>query len=281
MSTVTKPPLSTRQPEQKRNFLGEVKKTGSGLPSRMVLHGVEGVGKTSFGASAPSPIFGMAKGETGLETLIDAGRVAAVDHFPEWQHWTDVLGSVEQLTTGEHNFKTFVIDTLNGVERLCHEFVCARDFGGKWGKDGFASYMQGYDVSCSEWRVLLNALDALREKRKMAIICLTHTKIAPFKNPEGADFDRYCPAMHAKTVELTNRWADMVLFANFFVETEKEGARHKGKGGQQRVLYTERHAAYDAKNRQGLAGEIDMGDTGKEAFGNFIAAIQEAKKGGE
>src|SRR5262245_55584679 len=45
------------------------------LPNRVILHGVEGWGKTSFAAQAPKPIFLMTRGEDGLETLIDSGQL--------------------------------------------------------------------------------------------------------------------------------------------------------------------------------------------------------------
>ena len=41
---------------------------------------------------------------------------------------------------------------------------------------------------------------------------------------------------HAKTWELTHRWADHVLFANFFTTVERDGARPKAFGGQERLL---------------------------------------------
>lgn len=258
--------------------MAEVKTKGQQLPSRMILHGVEGVGKTSFAAHAPAPIFGMARGETGLETLIDNKRLGDIPHFPEWMLFSDVIGSCESLLEQDHQYKTLVIDTLNGVERLCHEHVCQRDYNGDWGKSGFTSYMQGYDVACADWRAFLGLLDRLREEKRMAIIGLCHTKVTPFRNPEGADFDRFQPAVHAKTWELTHRWADTVLFANYYVATEKQDGRNKGKGGQDRVLHTVRHAAYDAKNRAGLPEEIDMGTNGQEAWTNFINAVKAGRE---
>ena len=84
--------------------------------------------------------------------------------------------------------------------------------------------------------------------------------------------------MHHKTWGLTHKWADMVLFANFFVDTVKDGSRVKGIGGQERYLYTERHAAYDAKNRHGLPSEISMGRSGKEAWTNFVGSLRNGKE---
>lgn len=245
-----------------------------------MLHGVEGIGKTSFAANAPKPIFLMAKGETGLETLIDSGRLSDVPHLPELMSFQELLSAIEWLTTSEHDYKTVVLDTANGGERLCHELVCQREYNGRWGKDGFGSYMQGFEVALSDWRELLSAFDRLREVKRMAVILLCHTKVTPFKNPEGLDYDRYQPAVHHKTWELTHRWADHVLFANFYVEVVQDGAKGRGKGmgGQDRVMYTTRHAAYDAKNRAGLPEEIPMGATGAESWNNFMEAVRKGRQ---
>lgn len=245
------------------------------------MHGVAGVGKTSFAACAPGAVFVMSPGETGLETLIDAQQLPDVSHFPEVLAWPDLLGIIEQLANDEHQFKTLVLDTLNGLERLCHEYVCQREFKGDWGKKGFEGYGAGPNVSLSEWKLFLNSLDRLREKKKMMIICLCHTKVKNFKNPEGADYDRYQPTLHEKTWDLTFGWADVVLFANYYTAVEKvdhEGKRGKGAGGQERLAYTERTAAYDAKNRHGLPHEIDMGKAHTVSWNNFKAAMKAAKQ---
>ena len=260
----------------KRDGSKAIKTKGSGLPSRVVFHALEGVGKTSWAAHAPNPIYLMARGETGLETLIDSGRLEEVPHFPELMTFVEFLDALEWIRDNTHDYKTVVIDTLNGLERLCHEHVCERDFGNDWGNKGFGNYQTGYEVSLADWRVLLNLLDEIRAKKTMAVICLCHTKVTTFKNPEGPDFDRYQPEMHKWTWGLTHKWADHVLFANFYTVVETQGTNKKGKavGGQQRVMYTERHAAYDAKNRGGLPEEIEMGSSAKEAWNNFISAMK-------
>lgn len=245
------------------------------------MHGVAGVGKTSFAACAPGVLFLMSPGETGLETLIDSKRVGEVPHMPEVKNWIDLLGIIDSLIEHEHNYKTLVLDTLNGFERSCHEYICNREFGGDWGKKGFESYSSGYNVSLSDWKLLLTKLDTLRETKRMGIIALCHTKVKPFRNPEGADYDRYQPTLHDKTWDLTFGWADIVLFANYYTfvsDVDREGKRGKGSGGSQRVMYTYRTAAYDAKNRHGLEDEIDMGSENSEAWSNFANAMKSAKE---
>ena len=264
--------------------LSLINSKGNGLPNRTIIHALEGLGKSSFAAQMKAPIFIETKGETGLETLIDSGRLPEIPHFPEVQSWPELLGCIETLTVDDHTYKTLVIDTANGAERLCHEHVCDVEYGGEWGDRGFGSYAKGFEVSLAEWRKLLNALDALRATKSMAIVLLCHTKVKTFKNPDGHDYDRYAPDMHDKTWGLSHKWADLVLFGNFetLVVTAKGDAdklERKGKaaGGQVRMLYTERHASYDAKNRLGLPEEIEMGNSPQEAFANFIAAVKSGR----
>lgn len=249
-----------------------------------MLHAVEKFGKTSLAAQIPGVVFGMSAGETGLLTLIDAGRLPETPHLPVWESWTEVMDWIAFLTNEEHPYKALAIDTLNGVEKLCHAHVCNRDFNGDWGEQGFVGFQRGYDVSLPDIRLFLAALDKLRETKRMGIMLLCHTQVYEFKNPEGPDYNRYVPAVHRKTWELVNRWADAILFGNFHTEIKKEKGRAKGIGGQDRDLYTVRSAAYDAGNRYGLPEEIDCGQSAAEAWANLSKEIKAAKaaaKGGQ
>lgn len=223
----------------------------------IILPGVEGVGKTTTAAYAPDPIITMTRDETGYQTLYDAGRVPQAP-TKRVTTFDELLGFVDSLCANPRGRKTFVLDALGGAERLCHEKVCARDFGGDWGEKGFTAFQRGYDTAVSDWLQLIARFDKLRATHNMTILILSHVKIETFKNPEGPDYDRYVADCHRKTWSVTHKWADAVLFANFVTVTQEKKGRVKGIGGQQRVIHTERHASYDAKNRFGLVGDIDL-----------------------
>lgn len=267
-----------------KDFASLIKTGGSNLPNRYALHAVEGWGKTSLAAQFPSPLFLQSKGETGLETLIQNGQLPETPHLPEIETWQDFLNTLDWLRSADHSFKTLICDSMNGFERLCHEEVCNRDFQGDWTDKGFMGYMRGYQISMTDWRAALNKLDAIRLEKRMTIFLLFHTKVTTFKNPEGPDFDRYQPDMHTGTWSLTAKWADCVLFGNFESQVlggkmdDKGGKKGKGIGGNVRILYTERHAAYDAKNRLGLPEEIEMGDSPQTAFEALAAAIKSGRQ---
>lgn len=287
-ATAPRTTSSASTPAARRPLLSDVTTKGSGLPNRYILHASEKWGKTSFAAQTPKPIFVQSKGETGLDPLIDAGLVKDTAHFPEAQTWGELLDCVRVLLNDEHDYKTLAIDTLNGAERLCHEHVCLRDFGGDWGERGFASYQKGPEVSLSEWRLFLGLLDELRTKKKMTVFCLCHTKVAPYRNPSGPDYDRFQPDMDKRTWALTAKWSDVILFGHFedavtaVKENKKTGEQKgKGQGGDTRIMHTQKSAAWDAGNRLGLAAEIEMGGSAAEAWANFKAAVAAGKAGAQ
>lgn len=232
------------------------------IAPRIVLNCVEGWGKSTCGAQADNPLYLMASIETGYELLLQSGLVPEVSRAVSGS-WPDTLATLDEVAASGKQHATIVLDALNGFERQAQEHVCATVFDGDWGERGFAAYAKGYELTAGEWVKLLARLDAIRAKGT-TIILLAHCKIRPFKNPEGPDYDRYASNLHEKVWDMTKQWADLVGFGNFYttVESDKGTKQRKGKavGGDTRVLYTVRSAAYDAKNRFGMDAMIQMPD---------------------
>jgi len=248
-------------------------------PPKILLNAVEGFGKTTAGAYSLNPVILQARGETGYETLLGSGLVPSID-AARIDNW---LGLLELIPTLE-GFGTVNLDAIGGFERLCHEFICDRDFNDDWGEKGFVSYQKGYDIAITEWIKLLSALDRLHDKG-VVIVILSHCKVKPFRNPMGADYDRYVSDVHDKTWSITSKWADAVLFGNFFTVVEtarsnKPEALKKGKGigGTERVIYTERRDAFDAKNRYNLPPVIDIPNEPDKMWDTIWGHITNRKK---
>lgn len=216
-------------------------------PPRIILFGLDGLGKSTFAAGAPSPVFiGTEDGTAQLD----------VQRMPDINQWEDVIASVEELTTEAHEFRTLVIDTLDWLEPMCFNKVC-RD-AKKPDIESF-SYGRGYTAALDEWRVLLPLLDKLRNTKSMQIILLAHAQVRTFRNPAGDDFDRYEMKMHAKSAGLFREWADIVLFANYEIYTHKDSKdRIRGVGDGSRIIHTEYRPAWDAKNRHGLPATLPL-----------------------
>jgi hypothetical protein len=249
-------------------------------PARVFLYAQEKFGKTSFAAHAPDPIFAMTRGEDGLLTLMNAGRLPPTAHFPDDLHRWDQLRAVTcALRDEDHDRKTFVVDTANGAARLLAEHVCCEHFGDSW--TAFDSYGKGHQVCVAEWIAWLADLDRLREDRSMSIILLSHAEVKSFKNPAGADYDRYQPEMPKPIWSVTHKWGDVILFGSFKVHAQVEGSgkdkKVKGQGGNQRVLYAGESAAFLAGNRYGLPHEISCGNSAADAWKNFVEQMKKAR----
>lgn len=250
-------PRPAPAPPPSRMSLGALVKGKRTSPVRAVLYGVEGIGKSTFGADAPGAIFLGA--EDGTDHL-------DVTRFPSPEGWQEVMDAVRVLTLEQHNYQTLVIDTLDWAEPMLWDFLCKRDNVANIEAYG---YGKGYSAALDEWRVFLAALDRLRKSKGMHIILLAHSQIRPFKNPEGEDFDRYEMKLHSKAAGLIKEWAEHVLFANYetFAAKDSKTKRVRGISTGARLVYTQRTAAYDAKNRGDLPESMPL------SWADFAAAL--------
>jgi len=245
-----------------RMTLASVQRGRAERPQRILLYGVEGVGKSSFAAAAPDPIFLCP--EDGLSHL-DVAR------FPEPQSWEDALAAVDVLTRDTHEFRTLVVDTLDWLEPMLWRFICTRD--GQSNVESYG-YGRGYVAALDEWRVFVGALERLRAQRSMGVVLLAHSWIKTFKNPEAEDFDRYEMKLHAKAAGFLREWVDACLFANYETFAHKDASKRvRGVSTGARLVYTERSAAYDAKNRFNLPPQLPLD---WHAFTEAVAANRPA-----
>lgn len=214
---------------------------------RVVLYGTSGIGKTTFAANCPSPVFICV--EDGLGSL-------AVDHFPLVETLDEVMSYLKQLQTEQHEYWTVVIDSLDWLERLIWQQV-ARDNNKSSIEE--IGYAKGYIFALEYWSKFLAALNGLRERGMMPFL-ISHALIKRFNSPTSDPYDRYQLKLHEKAEALVREWADLVLFATYKVtvkpaDTAKK-AQARGVGGTERIMYTTERPAFVAKNRYGLPEEM-------------------------
>ena len=230
----------------KRMSLAQVSRGKIDKPYRIVMYGIDGVGKSSWAAAAPSPIF--IDGEDGTGQL-DVAR------FPKPEKWADVLDAITELGTQQHSYETLVVDTLDWLEPLCFERVC--EDGGEKSIEDFG-FGKGYKQAQELWHGLFAYLERLQAKTGMNVILLAHCQIRTFKNPRGEDFDRYEMKLNAKLAGLTREWPDEVLFVDHQTLTYEKDKRVRGISDGARIIHTTRDAAFDAKNRHDLPAELPL-----------------------
>lgn len=217
-------------------------------PQKVVIYGPEGIGKSTFAAQFPKPLFIDTEGSTShLE----------VDRLPRPTSWQMLKQYIKDLKGDTMGYHTLVIDTADWAERLCEEAICQSN--GKVGIEDFG-YGKGYTYVKEEFGRLLDSLSDLIDAG-MNVVLTAHSIIRKFELPEETgSYDRYELKLGQKAgnqcAALAKEWADMVLFVNYkeIVITTKDNKK-KVSGGK-RVMYTAHNPCWDAKNRHGLAEEL-------------------------
>lgn len=227
-------------------------------PPRLFLYAVEGIGKTTFAAGAPNPIF--IQTEDGLGTL-DAAR------FPMVESVNDVRQAIGSLYESEHDFQTVVLDSADWLEQ-----IIAREIEQKHDAKELA-YGKGALKQAEVWQELLGGFNALRNEKGMSVILIGHSQIKRFDSPETEPYDRYSPKLQERSNALVREWADAVLFANYrtIVKTTEVGFKKEVSRGittGERLLYTTEKPAYMAKNRYALPDSLPLS---WDALANAIA----------
>jgi len=233
------------------------------MPFNVILFGVPGIGKSSWAAGytdtdgtfhqgAPKPIF---IGSEENDELV-------ADRFPIPATYDEFIKQLTSLLADPMGYETVVVDTLDAIEKLLHKKILASDpkqTGSMMA--AFGGYGKAYDKAESELVHLRALLKSLRDKHKMNIILLAHSKkVKAVDTILGLEYDTYELNLHQKAQALFIDWVSAVLFANY-VSHAKDGVNSDkvfAMGHGQRVLLTEKRPGHLGKNRYGLPYEMDL-----------------------
>lgn len=218
-----------------------------GGAQRVVLYGPEGIGKTSFAACLPDPVFIDTEGSTVRYN---------VRRLPAPESWPMLLSEVEWCIQNPEALRTLAIDTADWAERLCIQNILAankvrsiEDFG----------YGKGYVMVQEEFGRLLNLLTDLTRKG-VHVILTAHAYMRKFEQPdEFGAYDRWELKLSKKVAPMVKEWSDMLLFANYetYVVRDDKTNTAKAQGGR-RVMFTTHNPCWDAKNRESFPDKMDF-----------------------
>lgn len=249
----------------------KIEKGRKTVAKKIVVYGVEGIGKTTLVSQFPDPLFIDTEGSTNFMN---------VNRIEKPSSWLMLNDEIDFILT-QKPCKTLIIDTFDWAEILEVQDLCAKhhvngieDFG----------YGKGYVYSAEEIGRFLKKLERLIESG-INVVLTAHATIRKFEQPDelGA-YDKYELKLGAKTGSRTSalvkEWADMVLFLNyktFAVQVDKDGKKHKAQGGQ-RVMYATHHPCWDAKNRFNLPDEMPLAYSAISHIFNPDGIIEEASE---
>lgn len=224
---------------------------------RIILLGVEKIGKSTFASKANRPIFIQVNGEEGIDQI-------DVDKFPPAESFQDVLQCFETLSKHADNFETIVIDSASALEPIIWKRVCERNKNAESIEKVGGGYAKGYTEALMEWRTITQFLDEMRNKANIASIIVGHVKVKRFDDPTTSDsYDQYQFDINDRAANMLYRWADAILFCNTKVvvkKGEKEFGKSVGNRGQEvydgeRFLYTQKRPSHPGGGR-GVFGHL-------------------------
>jgi hypothetical protein len=213
-------------------------------PQRVVIYGVESVGKTTFASKFPNPLFLDIEGGSN-HLAVDRVAVST------WKELGECITEASRT-----DYETVVIDSADWAERLAVEDLLATSKKQSVEDFGFG---KGWVMAAEKVSRFLTALDTLIDAGKHVVV-LAHSKVQRTEPPDIlAAYDRYELKLSKQSSPLVKEWADELWFFRFKTKAvSQENGKAKGIGGKERIILTTHSAAYDAKTRSGLAEELPM-----------------------
>jgi len=224
-------------------------------PLRMLIHGTEGIGKSTFASKAPDPIF--------IQTEDGIGQLD-VPRFPLAENWDTVTDNLDSLIKEKHKFGTVCIDSVDWLEKLAVHKILA-DFKNKTTLADF-DYGKGYAILVPLFEKFILQLNSLRKTKKMNVILIAHSKMEKIEDPTGASYDQYSPRLDKRINGIVKEWPDTIGFASHHIRREEEKEAFKTRtvaktiksDGNDRVLFLEGTPAIVAKCRYKMPSTMPL-----------------------
>lgn len=216
-----------------------------------VIFGVEGIGKSTLASQFPNALFIDTEDST---KRMDVKRLKKPSSFTELMEMLEWVKKTKPCST-------LIIDTADWAQTLAEKEVLSEN---GWNSIEAPGYGEGYVKVREKYGKMLDKLSDVADAG-INVVLTAHAEIKKFEDPtELGAYDRYelklAKRSNAHIANVTKEWADMVLFLNYdvyAVKREGMGEKYQAQGGQ-RMMFTTRMPAYDAKNRFGLPDKLPL-----------------------
>ena len=260
--------------------------TPTGL--RIVIAGLEKMGKTTLAAGAPNALL------IPLEVGYAGVNVAKTPMLTELAHVNQVLDEIiSAAQQGQFPYKTIILDTMTALERFIHDYVISTDpLSVRGGKNtitmdsAHGGYGKAYNIANEQFAKILEKLDLLAVNAGIHIVMTCHTFANVIVDPSAGEYTTWDLLLHSpknmKTYgkrEMLTQWADIIGFLHdpVFI-TKEEGSKMSRAVSQERgrLLGLSRTPSYVAGNRFKAQGEISLPAPPENGWNALAQAIYES-----
>lgn len=238
-------------------------------PIIATITGDAGVGKTTWAATFPKPIF--IRAEDGLQAVPLASRP---DAFPVLTKVDDLWEQLTSLIKEEHDYKTLIIDSVTQLETMFGEHILSSDPKARTISQAMGGYGAGRDAVAALHGRIRKAAKVLNESRGMHVIFIAHSEVSTIELPDQDPYSRYELRLHKKSVPHYTDNVDLVAYLKLETFTTGDGERKKAISDGTRVAVCYTAAAQISKNRYGITEDIRV-EPGKNPLIGIVPTLTE------
>jgi hypothetical protein len=226
---------------------GSPEETADTEPAFCVLYAGAKTGKTTLASEFPSPLYVR----TGKGERAPAG--VTMKSFGVSESYQDILDQADWMLQTEHDRKTFVLDSADGLEQKIHDKVCEE---AKVASIEDIPYGKGYAKALETWHDFVGKMLELKEAGfYVVVICHVKAKTVPGVTTDS--YPRYMPNLRDDAVGVLIDAADLIGFLHQAVSIKKEDAgfnkqKTRGVGGGEILIAVQERPGFIAGNRYGI-----------------------------
>lgn len=197
----------------------------------ILIYGPTKIGKSTLCSNAPGALF-LAT-EAGLNHL-EVFQVAITS-------WEVMLEALAEISAGQHNYKTIIIDTIDNAYKMCTKYICDKagivhESDLDWGK--------GWSLVSNEFQRVLTKLSLL----PYGLIMVSHSE-GREQDAKTGKYIKQIPTLPKGARQFVLSMVDLVLYC----ETRK--SNNGDEATEERILRTKPCREYEAGDRTGKLPE--------------------------
>lgn len=218
-------------------------------PAFVVIYAGAKSGKTTLASEFPGPLYVR----TGKGERAPAGVV--MKSFGVSESYADVMDQADWLLDpdNDHDRKTYVLDSADGLEQLIRAKVCADN---NWKNIEEPGYGKGYAAELDIWHEFISKMLDLKEAGFYVVI-ISHVKSKTVPGVTTDSYPRYMPNLRDDAVGVIVDAADLIGFLHQRTSIKKEDAgfkktNNRGEGSGEMMIAVQERPGFIAGNRYGI-----------------------------
>ncbi len=251
-------------------------------PFICMIHGPHGVGKTHFASTFPKPLF------IGTENLDDI-TCARLPKIRNWEDFKAQLNWVKKEKSTKNNYKTIVIDSIDGIQFLKEKQILINSNELTMGH-ALGGYNKAWHHLASEFMaIVFDHFEKIVDKGlNLVLVCHSVKKQVDDLLMHGT-YTRYETKLHRDSSgkgigTMLSEWIPNIFYIsqNVFFNQKKEKGTVKNYADttKERTLYTSPVPSIEAKNRINLPEQLIIPEGGgyNEILKPYIEKFYEEDK---